>query len=255
MGKVMTVTPVCANTPDDWWNVLRKKWCEVPAGINTRATTSRLLDVADQLLLSFYSQARSEATSGEAFSIRGWYHTLYKDILRGKRVLDVGCGFGIDGITFAEAGAQVTFLDIVESNVLIVDRICKLRGIKNVEFCYLESFASFSHLRDDFDVIWCQGSLINAPFDIIRAETQELLKHLKRNGRWIELAYPKSRWERDGRMPFDKWGDETDGGAPWMEWYDLPKLRAALEPSQFEVVLYFEFHNSDFNWFDLIRTS
>jgi hypothetical protein len=47
----------------------------------------------------------------------------------------------------------------------------------------------------------------------------------------------------------------TDGGAPWVEWYDLTKLHAVLEPARFDTVLYFEFHNSDFNWFDLLRRS
>ena len=57
---------------------------------------------------------------------------------------------------------------------------------------------------------------------------------------------------REGRMPFDRWGEKTDGGAPWMEWKDLDKLLRLLAPRQFEVVLALEFHNSDFNWFDLL---
>jgi hypothetical protein len=103
--------------------------------------------------------------------------------------------------------------------------------------------------------MWCQGSLINAPFEIIRHEAQLLLKHLPAGGRWIELAYPQRRWEREGRLPFERWGENTDGpGTPWVEWYDLSKLKRALAPAEFDVILYFEFHNGDFNWFDLERT-
>jgi len=80
-----------------------------------------------------------------------------------------------------------------------------------------------------------------------------LLKHMKPGGRWVELAYPKIRWEREGRMPLEQWGARTDGGAPWMEWYDLEKMTLRLAPDRFRVVLYFEYHNSDFNWFDLER--
>ena len=72
-------------------------------------------------------------------------------------------------------------------------------------------------------------------------------------GRWIELAYPKARWERDGKMPFEQWGGKTDGGAPWVEWYDLDKVLARLYPAKFDVILHFNFHNDDFSWFDLIR--
>jgi len=174
----------------------------------------------------------------------------------GMRVLDVGCGLGIDGVTFAQHGARITFVDIVESNLIVVRRISKLLGLTDVEFLYMEDIDSVSRLGTGYDVIWCQGSLINAPVDVIHAEAQALLEHLKPDGRWIELAYPKSRWEREGRLPFDRWGEHTDGpGTPWVEWYDLSKLQAVLKPAEFEVVLYFEFHNGDFNWFDLKRSS
>ena len=52
-------------------------------------------------------------------------------------------------------------------------------------------------------------------------------------------------------MPGWCWGEKTDGGAPWMEWYDLEKLLRRLEPYRFDTVLAFNFHDDDFNWFDL----
>jgi SAM-dependent methyltransferase len=209
--------------------------------------------MSDEELLRLWIKARSDSTTGKNFSVRGWYHTLYAPILRGKRILDLGCGAGIDGITFAQAGAGVTFLDIVQSNLQLVRRICGLVDVKNADFCCLEDLGSLSSLEAQYDVIWCQGSLICVPFEIARSEAQEILSHLKPDGRWIELAYPRSRWEREGRLPFDKWGERTDGGAPWVEWYDLEKLLARLRPSRFDIVLHFEFHNGDFNWFDLVR--
>ena len=118
----------------------------------------------------------------------------------------------------------------------------------------MEELSSLASLSANYDAIWAQGSLINAPFEIIRIEVQELLRHLKLGGRWIELAYPKIRWEREGNLPFEQWGEKTDGiGTPWIEWYDLVKMLALLEPVEFDVVLYLEFDNSNFNWFDLVR--
>ena len=55
-------------------------------------------------------------------------------------------------------------------------------------------------------------------------------------------------------IPHYQWGEKTDGGAPWIEWYDLGKLYRAFEPTKMEVVLNFEFFNNDFIWFDLIKT-
>ncbi|MCP4372159.1 MAG: methyltransferase domain-containing protein [Deltaproteobacteria bacterium] len=234
------------------FETLRKKWHEVPAG-DGRFTTKQLLDLTDKEILDLWLHLRLEATTGPAFNVRGWYHLLYKDICCNKKIMDVGSGLGLDGITLAQHGAIVTFVDIVESNLAILQRLCRLLNVTNVDFCHMENVSSLEKLPTDYNVIWCQGSLINAPFDIIRTETQELLKHLPIGGRWVELAYPKERWEREGRLPFEQWGEKTDGGAPWIEWYDLAKILALLTPAKFDVVFNFNFYNDDFNWFDLVR--
>lgn len=257
-SKSSETSPSHQETLARWENpfeVLRRKWHEVPM-VDKRISTKELLEMPDKKLLDLWSRIRLEATTAENFDVRGWYHLLYRDILREKLVMDVGSGLGIDGITFAQHGARLSFVDIVESNLAVLERLCRLLNLTNVDFCYLENLNSLSALPANYDVIWCQGSLINAPFEVTRVEVQELLKHLPVGGRWIELAYPKARWERDGKLPFEKWGELTDGqGTPWVEWYDLPKLKALFEPAQFDVILHFEFHNSDFNWFDLIRRS
>jgi SAM-dependent methyltransferase len=214
-----------------------------------------LLALDDDKLLQFWSAARQANTTGDGFAIRGWYNVIYANAFRDKMILDVGCGLAFDSITFAQNGAKVTFMDIVETNLKVVKRLCKMLKIKDAKFFYMRDITSISKLGGDFSAILCLGSLINAPYDIVRKESQELLKHLKIGGRWIELAYPKRRWIREGCLPFKVWGEYTDGpGTPWMEWYDLPKLLRRLEPAKFEVILCQEFHNGDFNWFDLLRT-
>ena len=57
----------------------------------------------------------------------------------------------------------------------------------------------------------------------------------------------------DNRPRFRHWGVVTDGeGTPWCEPYELETLLGMLAPAKFDVVLYQEFHNNDFNWFDLL---
>jgi len=235
--------------PDGWGaylEVLRNKWDEVPAGkARLKTTDLELLD--DERLLETWTRASKEASES-----REWYRTLYAPILKEKAVLDVGSGFGIDGIAFAQKGTKMTFLDIAESNLRVLRRLCKLLDVQNVDFCYLQDEKSLERLGV-FDVMWCQGSMICAPFEVAQGEARELLKHLKPQGRWIELAYPKARWEREGKLPFEKWGKKTDGWAPWIEWYDVEKLYRRLHPAKFKTVLNFEFHNHDFIWFDLAR--
>jgi hypothetical protein len=112
---------------------------------------------------------------------------------------------------------------------------------------------SLRSLDTDYDFIMAMGSLHNAPDHVMKPEYQELIRHLRVGGRWLQLAYPRSRWIREGREPFINWGTITDGPAtPWCEPYELDKLLGMLSPAKFDVVLYQEFHNGDFNWFDLL---
>jgi 2-polyprenyl-3-methyl-5-hydroxy-6-metoxy-1,4-benzoquinol methylase len=237
---------------DEPYETLRKKWVEVPVTRLGRMNTADLLNLSDELLLDQWGKARDEITT-EQFAHRGWYHTLYADGMRGKKVMDIGSGFGIDSITFAQHGAKLTFVDLVETNLRVLQRLCEIMRLNEVEFHVLKNVDSLEPLDRDYDVIMAMGSLHNAPAELMKAEYQELIRHLKVGGRWLQLAYPVTRWVREGSLPFDKWGEMTDGkGTPWCEPYDVAKLLGMLAPARFDVVLYQEFHNHDFNWFDLI---
>lgn len=235
------------------FDTLRGKWEEVPTTRSLRRKTRDLLRLSDDELLAIWLEARQDITTGSQFSHRGWYHTLYKDFMRGKKVLDVGSGFAIDGITFAQHGALVTFVDLADSTLLVIQRLCKMLNVSNTDCLLLNNIDSFRMLDSDYDVILAMGSLHHAPARVIKPEAEELLRHLKVGGRWLQLAYPRTRWLRDGSPSFGNWGEMTDGvGTPWAEWYDLPKLLTLLRPARFDIVLCQEFHESSFIWFDLL---
>ena len=237
--------------PENLFATLRKKWSEIPAGIHHRKKSAELLELNQDELLTWWKAIYDETTKGQGHKVRGWYHTLYKDFIKGKSVADIGSGLGIDGLFFAMNGAHVTFVDISKDNLKLIEHICKALEVDNVEFIYLDNFGSLEQLKI-YDVIWCNGSMINAPFNVMKKESDILLKHLKQGGRWIELCYPKERWIRDGQPPFSLWGDFTDGeGTPWVEWYDLDKLLKRMDSAKFKIVLSMNYHDNDFNWFDL----
>ncbi len=98
---------------DKWscpFQLLREKWREVPAAGITRVMTESLLQMDNEELLKIWRAEKLNETTGDRFDVRGWYHLIYKDVLRDKMVMDVGCGLGIDGITFAWNGARVIFV-------------------------------------------------------------------------------------------------------------------------------------------------
>jgi 2-polyprenyl-3-methyl-5-hydroxy-6-metoxy-1,4-benzoquinol methylase len=235
------------------YETLREKWVEVPIGPGTYNRTTRLIELSDAELLAEWEKARRDITIGPEFTHRGWYHALYADGMRGKKVLDVGSGFGVDSITFAQHGARLTFVDLVETNLKVLERLCNIMGLTGMRFVLFKDIDSLRPLDTDYDVIMAMGSLHNAPEKVMKPEYQELIKHLKVGGRWLQLAYPRSRWIHDGREPFSNWGTLTDGpGTPWCEWLSPEKLLHMLEPAKFEVVLYQEFHRGLLNWFDLL---
>ncbi|OGW77815.1 MAG: hypothetical protein A2Z83_05650 [Omnitrophica bacterium GWA2_52_8] len=235
--------------------VLRKKWVEVPASPSGRENTARLGALSDPELLRVWQKFRTECDPTALFEMRGWYQSLYQKTLIGKKVMDVGSGLALDSMTFAEHGAKFTFVDIVDSNLDVLRRVSKMLGIKDARFVHLQGLESLKSLERDYDAILALGSLHHAPFQFLKKEAAELVRHLKVGGRWIQLAYPKKRWRRDGCLPFAKWGERTDGpGTPWSEWYDLPKLMKLLSPAKFRALLYREYHSDDFNWFDLLYT-
>jgi SAM-dependent methyltransferase len=110
----------------------------------------------------------------------------------GKKVLDIGCGMGISTIAFAEMGADLTFVDIIEDNVRLVQRLCALKGI-NAKFLYMENIESLAALDHNYDVVTAIGSLINAPLAVTKVEVDAIKMHLKPGGRWLQpLSEP--RW-------------------------------------------------------------
>lgn len=227
---------------------LRAKWGTIPLH-DRRARSADLLELPDDELVEVW---RAQRDLDGAPDIRGWYRLLYRDTVPGKRILDIGCGFATDSLTFAEQGAELTLVDIVEDNVRLVSRVARLLGVQ-VRTVYMESVETLAALPTDYDVVMAIGSLHNAPESAMRPEYQELARRLKPGGRWWQLAYPKVRWEREGSLPFDEWGPRVDGpGTPWEEWLDTPRLLDFLAPAQFELVFYSEWHNNDFNWFDLV---
>jgi SAM-dependent methyltransferase len=247
---------IAAAFDDRGLEILRERWSELPVYAGPRVSSEQLNAGSDAALIEFYDDATQhilfQQTVGGERLIRHWPYAIYLEAFRGKRVLDVGSGFGYDALWFASHGARWTCLDISKSNLDNIKRISALRGL-DVTTHYLEDFSSIDRLGS-FDVIWCHGSMLNAPVAFAAREARKLLEHLPIGGRWIELAYPKRRWETEGHLPFHRWGERTDGiGTPWMEWYDASKLLERLAPGRFLVYMTFEINESAFNWFDLLR--
>jgi SAM-dependent methyltransferase len=225
----------------DVFSINSKKWGEIPGSKSERINSSKVLEYSDEKLLNYYYEVTSQDNS-----YRGWYRNSYAGQVENKKVLDLGCGLGRDGIFFLENKADVTFADINLNNILLVEKICKAKNLK-AKYKYLKSYSDFEDLIK-FDYIFAIGSLINNPKRI----TKKIVRILLNNNpkvRFVFLGYPKARWLNDGKKSFRTWGLSTDGGAPWIEYYDLKKINYVFDKkySQIKETNY----QNEFNLFEI----
>ena len=82
--------------------------------------------------------------------------------LRGKRVLDVGCGGGILTEAMATAGAKVTGIDLSEKP-LSVARLHQLESGVDVDYRLIAAEALAAEKPGEFDVVTCMELLEHVP--------------------------------------------------------------------------------------------
>jgi len=129
------------------YDLLRGKWGTVPFRQYERCRSAELLKQNDEEILATWTDAYVSSSTGAAYSARGWYQTLYTDAFHGKKILDFGCGLAPDCVMWAErAGARVTFVDIVETNVRFVERVCRFKGV-HADFVYWKICGHWNHCR------------------------------------------------------------------------------------------------------------
>jgi predicted nicotinamide N-methyase len=79
--------------------------------------------------------------------VRGWYQAVYSDIFRGRRVLEIGSGMGIDGIHFIREGAIWHFTDILPSNLTLIRRTLGAFNLDCEGMTLIESLASLDGMQ------------------------------------------------------------------------------------------------------------
>jgi ubiquinone/menaquinone biosynthesis C-methylase UbiE len=112
------------------------------------------------------------------------------DAYRGKRVLEVGCGAGVDLVRFAKGGAHVTGVDISSSAIALARQ--------NFEQQKLDADlreADGEHLPfpdNSFDLVYAHGVVQYTADD--RALVNECLRVLKPGGRAVFQVYNRVSW-------------------------------------------------------------
>jgi len=172
-----------------------------------------------------------------------------------KRLLDFGCGIGQDGVYFATKcphALEVTFADIVESNIKLVSSYARIFDIHS-NAVLLENPENQS-LPEVYDMMFANGVLHHTPR--ARQIMLNLQRYLRPDGLFICMLYTtehfKSRNARnlqeyaflsEGRLPKSAIGVFN----PYSDFYDVAKAKKLFEG--FKLLDHFVTHQGKFGWY------
>jgi 2-polyprenyl-3-methyl-5-hydroxy-6-metoxy-1,4-benzoquinol methylase len=83
----------------------------------------------------------------------------------GKRVLEIGCGIGTDTIRFAQAGAQVTAVDLSDESIALARRRAELYGLEDRIEVYRADAERLSDIvpPEPYDLVYSFGVIHHTP--------------------------------------------------------------------------------------------
>jgi SAM-dependent methyltransferase len=113
-------------------------------------------------------------------------------LLRGKHLLEVGCGMGYDSLEFLKRGVRVTATDLTPNAVRIAQRHFDVAGVQ-AEAVRTANALDLPVPDYTFDAVWANG-VLHATGDTARA-VREVRRVLKPGGRAIiSHFYRKPSW-------------------------------------------------------------
>jgi ubiquinone/menaquinone biosynthesis C-methylase UbiE len=126
-------------------------------------------------------------------------------LLRGRHLLEIGCGMGYDSLEFLKRGVRVTAIDLTENAVRMAARHFEVEGVKPVAVQVGDALA-LDFPDSSFDAVWSNG-VLHATGDTQRA-IDEVRRVLKPGGRAIiSHFYRRPSWmwtvHRLGREPIE----------------------------------------------------
>jgi len=140
---------------------------------------------------------------------------------RGK-VLDLGCGSGIQSKTLSKAGLEVTGIDFAEK---MIEEAKK--QVPNAEFL-VKDILNLNFLPEHFDGIYARASLLHLPKNKIGKVLEALNKILKKEG-IMYVALKEGKGERDVY-------DEGFGASRFFAFYKEDEFKKLLEEGKFQLI-------------------
>jgi len=153
--------------------------------------TSEVLGVSSERLREYarYERAmRIQNPYGDTY-----FQELDEISLKGNRVLEFGCGAGIDSLYFTSQGAELVACDVVPSNVAVTAKIIAGPVAKAVLLSSYEELASLG----EFDLVYSHGCLHHIPDKDVRLVVPLLCERVKPGGLMLVMVYTTTFYPRE----------------------------------------------------------
>lgn len=102
--------------------------------------------------------------------------------LKGKKVLDVGCGGGILAESMARRGADVLGIDLADKSLKVAELHKLETGVNNVNYRFVSAEQLATEEQNTFDVVTCLEMLEHVPDP---AQTIQACADLCKPGGWL----------------------------------------------------------------------
>jgi len=128
--------------------------------------------------------------------------------LKGKKILEIGCGTGSSSMALAEQGAKVIGIDLDEGALKVAEDRQKAYNL-DVEFYFLNAVEAHEKFKDEkFDMIIFFATLEHMIHEERLDAMASTWNMLNEGGMWVVLETPNRLWYFDGHtsgLPFFQW--------------------------------------------------
>ncbi len=178
----------------------------------------------------------SETNSDQSF----WEpdFVVFKKLIKGKKVVDIGCGAGRDAELFVKAGFDYTGIDI-SSGMLRQAR----RRVKQAKFLRMD-FYNLPFRQKTFDGFWAAASLLHIPKYRIRKVLRSIKEIITDEGIGFISLKPKTSLDQ-GVVVEKKYGETIKR---FFAFYTDKEFQNILKDSGFQIVKHHVLKGEVQNW-------